>query len=104
VQNQANGKEVEVRINDRGPFVAGRIIDLSLRAARAIDLVRTGVALVKLQIIARGTVPRRTASGAPCDAVQDGAFEKLRTEDDAVVSLESVEERATVDPPRREAY
>ena len=54
VQNQANGKEAEVRINDRGPFTTGRIIDLSLRAARAIDLVRTGVARVKLKIISRG--------------------------------------------------
>jgi rare lipoprotein A len=65
VQNQANGKEVEVRINDRGPFVAGRIIDLSLRAARAIDLVRTGVARVKLKIISQGTVAPRTYWGKP---------------------------------------
>ena len=34
VQNMANGKAVQVRINDRGPFIAGRIIDLSVRAAR----------------------------------------------------------------------
>jgi rare lipoprotein A len=84
VQNQANGKEVEVRINDRGPFTTGRIIDLSLRAARVIDLVHTGVARVKLKIIKQGTVPRRTASGAPRDAVQDGAFENLRTEEELV--------------------
>ena len=38
VENKSNGKEVEVRINDRGPFINGRIIDLSLRAARAIDI------------------------------------------------------------------
>src|SRR4029450_9288296 len=62
VQNMANGKAVEVRINDRGPFIAGRIIDLSLRAARVIDMVRTGVVLVKLTIISPGTVPQRTAS------------------------------------------
>ena len=42
VQNTTNGKEVEVRINDRGPFIAGRIIDLSVRAARAIDMLRPG--------------------------------------------------------------
>src|SRR5262247_348467 len=43
VQNQSNGKAVEVRINDRGPFIAGRIIDLSVRAARAIAMMRPGV-------------------------------------------------------------
>jgi rare lipoprotein A len=82
VQNKSNGQEVEVRINDRGPFIAGRIIDLSLRAARAIDLVRTGVARVKLKIIKQGTVPRRTASGASLDAIQVGAFENLRAAED----------------------
>jgi rare lipoprotein A len=67
VQNKSNGKEVEVRINDRGPFIDGRVIDLSLRAARVIDMVRTGIASVKLTIIHQGTGPRRTASGAPVD-------------------------------------
>ena len=57
VQNTSNGKEVEVRINDRGPFITGRIIDLSLRAARVIDIVRTGMARVKLKIVKQGTVP-----------------------------------------------
>ena len=74
VQNQANGKAVEVRINDRGPFISGRIIDLSVRAARTIDLIRPGVVLVKLQILSQGTVPRRTACGEPHDDIQDGAL------------------------------
>ena len=39
VTNKLNGREVDVRINDRGPFVDGRVIDLSLRAAREIDIV-----------------------------------------------------------------
>jgi rare lipoprotein A len=95
VQNQANGKAVEVRINDRGPFIAGRIIDLSIRAARTIDLIRPGVVLVKLQILRQGTVPRRTACGEPHDAIQDGALEPLCAADDLVVSLDRVEERAT---------
>jgi peptidoglycan lytic transglycosylase len=72
VQNKSNGKEVEVRINDRGPFIDGRIIDLSLRAARALDMIRAGVVRVKLKIISQGTVPRRTASGMSLDTVQDG--------------------------------
>jgi rare lipoprotein A len=95
VQNTSNGKEVEVRINDRGPFIAGRIIDLSIRAARAIDIVRPGVVPVKLKILSQGTVSRRTAFGSPLDAVQDGALESLRAADDHVVSLDRVDERAT---------
>jgi rare lipoprotein A len=46
-----NGKKVNVRIIDRGPFVDGRIIDLSLAAAREIEMVRPGIARVKLKVI-----------------------------------------------------
>src|SRR5579885_2755073 len=51
VTNLDNGKRVEVRITDRGPFVKDRIIDLSLAAAREIDMVRQGTARVRLKII-----------------------------------------------------
>ncbi|HZY09833.1 MAG TPA: septal ring lytic transglycosylase RlpA family protein [Bacteroidota bacterium] len=54
VTNTLNGKAVTVRINDRGPFVDDRIIDLSLAAARAIDLVGPGTAKVKLQVVELG--------------------------------------------------
>src|SRR5437773_7085951 len=46
VTNLMNGRAVEVRINDRGPFVGGRVIDLSYAAARAIDMVGPGTARV----------------------------------------------------------
>jgi len=95
VQNQSNGKVVEVRINDRGPFIAGRIIDLSVRAARELDMLRPGVVLVQLQILSQGTAPRRTACGEPLHAIQDGALEPLCAADDLVVSLDRVEKRAT---------
>jgi rare lipoprotein A len=84
VKNEANGRDVEVRINDRGPFIDGRIIDLSLKAAREIDMVRAGVVPVKLDIVKEGTpTPRGTARAAgapapPSDAIytiQVGAFE-----------------------------
>jgi rare lipoprotein A len=51
VTNLKNGKSAEVRINDRGPFVEGRIIDLSLGAARAIDMVGMGIAPVRLELV-----------------------------------------------------
>ncbi|NCI48558.1 septal ring lytic transglycosylase RlpA family protein [Sediminibacterium roseum] len=48
VTNLANGKTVKVRINDRGPFVPGRIIDLTRAAAKKIDMVGAGVVKVKI--------------------------------------------------------
>lgn len=54
VTHLRNGKQVVVRINDRGPYIKGRIIDLSLGAARQIGLTRKiGVTKVKLEIIGR---------------------------------------------------
>lgn len=55
VTNLDNGKSVDVRINDRGPYVAGRVIDLSPAAARKLDMLRAGVVRVKLDIL--GTSP-----------------------------------------------
>jgi len=51
VRNSANGLEVTVRINDRGPFVAGRIIDLSQAAGAVLGLDKTGTAYVELFIV-----------------------------------------------------
>lgn len=54
VTNLDNGKKVTVRINDRGPFVEGRIIDLSYGAARKIGMVGPGTARVRLEVIEMG--------------------------------------------------
>jgi rare lipoprotein A len=74
IRNPANGREVIVRINDRGPFVSGRIVDLSYTAALKLDLLR-GVAPVELERITfddirtgawRGTgAPRNDVDPAP---------------------------------------
>ncbi len=81
VVNQRNGKSTIVRINDRGPFVAGRIIDLSYSAAKKLDVVEQGTAPVT--IVALGyphregskttySVPQNYDAGS--FAVQVGAF------------------------------
>ena len=54
VYNKDNGRTTIVRLNDRGPFVEGRIIDLSNVAARDIDMVKQGVANVRLEVIGFG--------------------------------------------------
>lgn len=48
VKNLRNNKTVTVRINDRGPFIKGRIIDLSKSAAKKIGMIQSGVAKVKI--------------------------------------------------------
>lgn len=67
VENLANGKQTELRINDRGPFVQGRIIDLSQAAAQSISM--PGVADVRLTVL---STPRRRA--ADLFAVQVGIY------------------------------
>lgn len=52
VTNTANGKSVIVRINDRGPYAYGRIMDISKAAAEIIDLISTGTAKVEIEVIA----------------------------------------------------
>jgi rare lipoprotein A len=51
VNNLDNGKDVTVRINDRGPFVEDRIIDLSYAAAKRIEMIRPGTAKVSLEVL-----------------------------------------------------
>ncbi len=53
VTNLNNGRSVVVRINDRGPFVGGRVIDLSAAAARSLNMINSGVAPVKVTILRR---------------------------------------------------
>lgn len=51
VTNLRNGKDVYVRINDRGPYVLGRIVDISRAAAEAIGFKKRGVARVRVEVI-----------------------------------------------------
>ena len=75
VTNKVNGREVDVRINDRGPFIDGRVIDLSLAAARKIDMERDGITPVQLKIVKPGDANARAAPSGPVFAVQVAAFE-----------------------------
>lgn len=67
VTNLSNGKTVQVRVNDRGPFVVGREIDLSTAAAKALDMMKVGTTKVKLEIVKLGPntkLSRDTANSA----------------------------------------
>ena len=60
VTNLDNGKSIIVRVNDRGPYARGRIIDLSRRAAELLDVVKSGTARVRVTYLARADI-----NGAP---------------------------------------
>ncbi|HIP13761.1 MAG TPA: septal ring lytic transglycosylase RlpA family protein [Arcobacter sp.] len=83
VYNKDNGKYTIVRINDRGPFVTGRIIDLSNKAAHKIDMVKKGTANIKITVIGFNgkiakTKQERTEVVATTNYfVQVGAFSSL---------------------------
>ncbi|MDH3813936.1 MAG: septal ring lytic transglycosylase RlpA family protein [Acidobacteriota bacterium] len=78
VKRRDTGADVKVRINDRGPFIEGRIIDLSLAAAKKIDLDVDGVAPVKIKVVGHETTPQRKPARVEdpedCFWVQVGAF------------------------------
>ena len=70
VTNLRNGRRVVVRINDRGPFVGDRIIDLSYTAAWKLDMLRDGTAPVEVRVLSGGvpTAPTAPAPAAPAPA------------------------------------
>lgn len=79
VENLDNNKKVLVRINDRGPFVEGRIIDLSRKAAQRIDIEDTGTARVRLRIVKAtdtASIPAKKPTEADTNQDQETGVEK----------------------------
>ncbi len=77
VTNLRNGHSVVVRVNDRGPFVANRLIDLSYTAAAKLDMIRDGTTLVEVRAITPAVpdvLTRASAQPPPSLYVQAGAF------------------------------
>jgi peptidoglycan lytic transglycosylase len=88
VTNPATGHAVVVRITDRGPFIEDRIVDLSLAAAKAVDVWRPGTAEVKLEVL---SAPAPIAEGGRW-CVQIGAFQ---SEHEARKLKEKLQDRYT---------
>jgi rare lipoprotein A len=77
VTNLRNGRSVVVRINDRGPFVANRLIDLSYSAAAKLDMIHDGTSLVEVRALTPAVpdvLTRTAAQPPPALYVQAGAF------------------------------
>ncbi|MGO8914278.1 MAG: septal ring lytic transglycosylase RlpA family protein [Stellaceae bacterium] len=53
VTNLENGKSIEVKVNDRGPYIPGRVLDLSTQAAKMLGMEKEGLALVRIEIVAQ---------------------------------------------------
>jgi peptidoglycan lytic transglycosylase len=90
VTNVKNGKSVVVRINDRGPFVEGRIIDLSYTAAHRLGVLAGGAALVEVETLIPGGVGTAIASAPPAASPEPGA---------EGVAAPPMREPVAVDPP-----
>jgi rare lipoprotein A len=103
VTNLNNGRSVVVRVNDRGPFVKNRVIDLSYAAARAIDMIGPGTAPVRIEVLP-GLSPPPAALGF---SVQTGSF--VRRENAEAVRRELAREFpdiqiSTFETPRQVYY
>jgi len=83
VTNLLNGRSVQVRINDRGPFIGDRILDLSYAAARLLDMVGPGTASVRIEILGQAPPP----AAMPRYSVQVGAFAKRENAETLVLKL-----------------
>lgn len=92
VTNLRNGRSVVVRINDRGPFVANRLIDLSYSAAMKLDMIREGTTLVEVRALTPGVpdvLTRSAQSPAPALYVQAGAFVESRNAERLLTRLKA---------------
>jgi rare lipoprotein A len=86
VRNLENGRTCWVRVNDRGPFVDGRVIDLSYSAASALDIVRPGTARVAIELGGAGDEP--AAAPVASIAVAPAASERAPEPDPAATPAE----------------
>lgn len=90
VTRKSNGRSVVVRVNDRGPFHTGRIIDLSYAAAARLDLLKEGSAEVEVEALDPGAAPPR----APDRVVKEGPFLELTSTEDPVYAVAVREDAA----------
>jgi rare lipoprotein A len=90
VTNTVNGRQIIVRVNDRGPFVSGRIVDLSYQAAKELDMLAAGVTPVSLEVVttgARASGPVSRAAEGSGYTLQVAAYGDRQTADQVAVRL-----------------
>ena len=100
VTNLENGRAVQVRVNDRGPFVDGRAIDLSYAAARTISMVGPGTVRVRIEVLGPTTLAAAAPVAAP--AALPTARPSPRPPRDVPTGSYTVEVAALSDPDKAE--
>ena len=97
VHNLDNGQRIRVRITDRGPFVKGRIIDLSYEAAQRIGMIGTGIAKVEIRVLETAGSSRASSTQDSVEyTVQLAAFRDRRYADELVRNL-NLKQKARVE-------
>jgi len=106
VQNLENNREIEVRINDRGPFVRHRIIDLSYTAAKKIEIIGPGTALVKIVALGSGPLSGTKTPTRPSEdstdyytgnfTIQVGAFSDRKNAERLLTKLDQIYKNAHI--------
>ena len=104
VTNLTNDKSVTVLINDRGPFVKGRVIDLSYAAAEAVDMIRPGTAPVRVDVMDTGGYPLTAIPDQLDYTLQVGAFSELAKARELKARLEGRYDRPVVIEPHEGYY
>ena len=90
-----NNRSVKVKVNDRGPYVKGRIVDLSRRAAEALDMIQEGQIKVKIEIVGKEKITARESDAAPKASSTAQKPEDASREEVKVGLPENVKERIT---------
>jgi rare lipoprotein A len=99
VTNETNGRQVIVKVNDRGPFVDDRIIDLSLRAAEELDMIENGTARVRVRALGAPA----TFNDPPQPVLADSSSRSNQGSGFSIIS-EARADTGTGDAPFRPAY
>lgn len=93
VENLSNGREVVVRINDRGPFVAGRVIDVTRAAAEELGMIKAGIAKVRVSVV---------EGNAKLDASCDDPAPRVITAEAVASNAAKVKARSDPEPAERQ--
>lgn len=100
VTNLDNGKSIEVRINDRGPYVDGRVIDLTPEGARQLDFYKQGIAHVDLEVLSEPEKPEtKYVSGANTGwyTLQVGTYTNIKNANEIYKNIKSLGLKPTVE-------
>ncbi len=98
-----NKSSVTVKVNDRGPYIKGRIVDLSRKAAEALNIVRDGHANVKIEVVSKAEAQTASAGTRPAYNIEAPEVEKPRIESTPVAAEATSPRRETSSPVEKKS-